>query len=292
MQKRIFKFGAGSWAIVVPKPWVDKNKLDGKAQVDVHEDEYGNVVISANAIGPSESEVLIGKSVDAEALGRWVVIFYRQGVKRLKVYSREGGATKQFEAVEEFVDRLCPGFEVSDRSAKVIEFEDLNDMREISTDKLLHRLRSLIAEELEEIGRQDSSEIGKLEGLVNRFFSLGIRYINITQGRDATKNFKIFQLLETVSDQLYLLSKQAGASKNRPIFDQLKGDLQLCFEGLVGDHNAIEKCVKTKDLIIKSAAKTKGVTSLEYYLIGEVAKNIMKVSELGLPVLQKELDIM
>ena len=147
-----------------------------------------------------------------------------------------------------------------------------------------------MAEELEEIRMESPVEIRKLEDLVNRFFSLGIRYVNMVRGKDQTKYFKIFGLLETISDQLYVLAKSGTAKKNTSLFKMLAEELDLCFKGLAGDHQAIGSAVELKNSAIKAAGKA-NTTDLEEYLIGEIAKNMAKISELGLEITQKELAV-
>ncbi len=276
--------------MVVPKAWVERSGIRERNNVDMYEDDSGNIVISSKGTAPKESELLVGAGLNPEVLGRWVVMYYRQGTKRLRVYSREGSASKQFENAERIAMQRCPGFEVISRSNKEMVFEDFTDIRELSADKLLLRLRSLVSEELEEIGKVSPSEIGKLEELVDRFFSLGIRYINIVRGRGTTNYFKMFQLLESTADMIYILAKRGTMNKNTRVPETLKKELETCFKGLSGDYRAIELSVEMKNSIIKAARKD-GLPDFEAYLIEEIVKNMVKIAELGLEVPQQELAI-
>lgn len=287
MEKHMFKFGGGSWAVILPKRWVEKNGANERSSLNMQEDELGNLLISTKGNGAEEAELVITSGLNPGVAGRWAGLYYRKGVKKLRIYSEDGNAGPQFNGIEEIVTRLCPGFEVISRSKNDMVLEDFTDIKEVSIDKIILRLKSIITEELNEAGTVSGEELGKLEGLVNRFFMLGIRYINVTQSKDAIKNFKLLQLLETISDQIYELSKQGIAPKVKPTFEKLKVEFDSCFKGLAGDGRAIEAAVAARESIYKTLRNTKSST-LGAYLTREISKNMVKVAELGLYVNQKD----
>ena len=288
MEKHIFKFGGGSWAIVIPKAWVEKNGIDGKSNANMYEDDVGNIVLSAKNTAAKEAELLIDSTLSPEVAGRWVGLYYRNGVKKLNVYSKDGATEKQFERIQDLVGRVYPGFEIISRSRKAMVLEDFTDMKEVTSEKVMLRLRSLINEELSEMAQGNAGSIVKLEELVNRIFNLGIRYVNVIQGKDAIKYFKIFQLLETISDQLCELSKIQEMKKSKGIFEVLGKEFGLCFKGLEGDYQSMEQALKVRDSVYKMLGKT---GALGVYLLTEIAKNMIKISEFGLEIKQKELVI-
>jgi hypothetical protein len=136
------------------------------------------------------------------------------------------------------------------------------------------------------MAQANASSIGKLEELVNRIFNLGIRYVNVVQGKEAVKYFKIFQLLETISDQLCELSKMPAMKRSKGIFEQLGKEFELCFKGFGGDYKSMEQALKVRDSVYKMIGKT---SAFETYLLTEIAKNMIKISEFGLEIKQKEL---
>lgn len=280
MEKHVFKFGGGSWAVILPKAWIDKNRIDEKSALSVQEDELGNLIFSSKSSGTEKAELVVDSRLSPEVAGRWVDLYYRKGVKTLRVYA-EGGAAQQFNNIEETVSRLCPGFEVISRSKNELLLEDFTDIKEVSIEKVILRLKSLISEELSEMGSVRSEEIAKLENLVNRFFRLGIRYINMTQGKNAINNFKLMQLLETISDQLYELAKHGSAQKSKAIFEQLGAELDFCFKALAGDAKALGSVLEARESIYRRIISSKP-DALESYLLKEVSKNMVKVAELGL----------
>ena len=282
MEKHVFKFGAGSWAVIVPKAWVERNGINSESVMDMREDEVGNIVLSTKVEAVKDAELTLDGELSPGVAARWVGMYYRHGVKKLTVFAQEGTANKQFEHIQDLVTRFCPGFEIVSRAKREMVLEDFTDMKEVSIEKILLRMRSLINEELKEIGQGDKSSVKKLEDLVNRFFVLGIRYVNIVQGTDALKHLKVLQLLETISDQLYLLSENANV-KNKNMFEKLADEFELCFKALDGDYKALESAAAIRENVLRLLSRAKA-SSLDAYLVAEASKNMVKIAEFALDV--------
>ncbi len=284
MEKHIFKFGEKSWAIVIPKTWVEQNKVNEKNSVRVYEDYQGNLVVSARSEAEKEAELFLDPEIAPDVAARWAATYYRQGASKLKVYAKDGRiGSKQFEAIAKLVDAACPGFEVISKSQKEMVLEDFTDMKRITFETIMSRFKSLIGDELSNMQNGNLKAIAELEGLVNRFFVLGIRYLSLTHGAEELNRFKIFELLETVSDQITVLSGDASISKNHALLEQLEKEFSICFEGLEGNYDAIKRAFEIRDSVKKSSSKLR-LDNLQKYLIVEISKNISKVAELGLEV--------
>jgi len=284
MERHVFKFGGGSWALVIPKAWVEKNGIDKNGAVYMGEDERGNLVVSTKGSAEFDAELVISSKIKPETAARWVGLYYRYGVKKLRVYSKEG-LSRHFKLIQSTVEKLCPGFEVMGISNTELVLQSIADTNEISAEKLVNKLRSLIESELHELSAGRVEDIGKLEELVNRTFMLSIRYVNITQGRDSIKYFKVYQLLETVSDQLYALSKLNKVSNSSKLFPALENGLDISIKAFYGDMDALAKAVEIKDSVV---SMLKGADAFEAYLATEAAKNIVKIAEFALSVKSNE----
>ena len=284
MERHVFKFGGGSWALVIPKAWVEKNGINKNGVVYMGEDERGNLVVSTKGTAEFDAELVISSKIKPETAARWVFLYYRYGVKKLRVYSKEG-LRRHFKTIQTTVEKFCPGFEVINISNTELVLQSIVDIKEISADKLLNKLRSLIESELHELSAGRVEGIGKLEELVNRTFMLSIRYINITQGRDSIKYFKVYQLLETVSDQLYELSKLNKVSNSSKLFAALENELDISIKAFYGDMGVLAQAVEIKDSIV---SMLKGAGAFEAYLVTEAAKNMVKVAEFALNVKSNE----
>ncbi len=284
MEKHIFKFGEKSWAIVVPKIWVERNRIDEKSIMRLYEDANGNLVVSARSENPKEAELFLDSKIASDAAARLVGMHYRLGTSKLRIYTdgTELG-NSQFNAITKLVGASCPGFEVISRSQKEMVLEDFTDVKQVTFETLMSRFKSLIAEEFADMQSGNLKPIADLEDLVNRFFMLGIRYLSLTHGAEELNRFKIFQLLETISDQINVLSKDPSISKNKALFDQLSNEFKICFEGFGGSYDSIKRTFEVKDSFMKSVAKLK-LSDLQRYLVVEISKNISKIAEFGLEV--------
>ena len=84
MEKRVFKFGEASFAIILPKKWIDKNSINNSSLIYLNENEMGELVI-ASAQKPSSVKVIDSSSkTNPRLLGRWVGNLYIY----ISVYSR------------------------------------------------------------------------------------------------------------------------------------------------------------------------------------------------------------
>ncbi len=285
MEKHIFKFGGRSWAMVLPKAWVEANGLSAERRLSVYEDDSGNLVVTAGSNANREAELTIDSKVSPEVAGRWAGLYYRSGFKKLTVHSKSDSADKQFQSIQEIAKSFCPGFEVMSRSNKAIVLADFTEIREVTPDKILARLKSVIADELLQMGRGERAGIAYAEESVNRFFTLGVRYANMTEGKSAVKYFDVFQLLELVADEIYELSKRPIAKGNLHVFDELGRELELCLSALEGNYGALESAIEERDNIFRIIAK--GFDRLDVYLITEMVKNMVKVAEFCLGTGQK-----
>ena len=286
MEKHIFKFGEKSWAIVVPKAWVEQNKIDEKNTMRLYEDAQGNLVVSARSEVQKEAELFLDSKIMPGVAARWVGMYYRQGAGKLRVYVEEGQTgSRQFEAIAKLVGTTCPGFEVISRSQKEMVLEDFTDIKQVTFETVMSRFKSLIDEELSDMQSGNLDAVAALEDLVNRFFMLGVRYLSLTHGAEELNRFKIFQLLETISDQINILSRDSSISKNRALFEHLIGEFDACFKGLEGDYISIKRVFEIRDSVQMSVSKLR-LGDLQKYLVIEIAKNLSKIAELGLDVKQ------
>ncbi|MCL5099963.1 MAG: hypothetical protein M1158_02465 [Candidatus Marsarchaeota archaeon] len=285
MEKHIFKFGDRSWAMVLPKAWVEASGISADKSLSVYEDDSGNLVVAAGSKINKEAELTLDSKVSPEVAGRWAGLYYRSGVKKLTVRSKSDNADEQFKSIQETAKSFCPGFEVMSRSSKSIVLADFTEMKEVTPDKILVRLKSIITDELMQMGKGERAGIAYAEESVNRFFTLGVRYANIAEGKNAVKYFDVFQLLELVADEIYELSQRPVARASLGVFDELDKELELCMSAFEGNFGALELAIEERDKIF--SAITKGFDRLEVYLITEMAKNMVKVAEFCLETRQK-----
>ncbi len=278
MERRIFKFGGNSVALIIPKKWLDKSGLGPKSSVYLSESESGNLVVSPKETAKREAEKIVSRRTRPAFLSRWVGLHYMYGTGRLRIYSSEGLTRAQVEGIEAKIGAECPGFEVTSQSDKDIIVEDLTNIKEVDLDKILLRLRSLIAQEFVEIARGDVDTIPRTEKIVNRFYMLGVRYVNITQAKDALMYYSVLGYLEAISDRLNEISAYFKAG-NGKAYAKLGEEFGLCYAAMKGDSKAIERVAELREEAIAASGSRDKVYSK---LLTEVADSIANIAEFGL----------
>jgi phosphate uptake regulator len=279
MEKHVFKFGTGSLAIIIPKKWADKNGIDDKKSLELNENQNGELVLSTKAVGPMEVERTISAGMKGSLVGRWIGMHYLYGFSKIRLYSKNGFTQDQLDGVEErIID--CPGFEITSESNNDIIIEDFTDIKDVDIEKVVNRLRSLINQEFAECLGENHKTVMKIEKLVNRFYMLGVRYVNITQAQDALKYLEALQQLEYISDRLAIVSSSLH-SRGKEIISDLNRQFGLCIEGFHGNVGAIQQVAEIR-VGVKGKVKGFKGDSLEKYLLSQLSNSISSIAEFGL----------
>lgn len=277
MEKHIFKFGESSLAIIVPKRWVDKHGVKASDTIRLEELENGDLVMSAGAEKAHEVEKAIYRSLNPALLARWVGLHYMYGTTKLRLYSKDGFTQDQLDRITDKINNECHGFEITSESNNDVVIEDFTNIKEMDLDKITNRIRSLIEQEFREIKEGNPKTVGKIEKLVNRFYMLGVRYVNVTQARDSLRYLLILELLEGIADNINGLSIRA----ERAVFEDLHNQFTLSFKGLGGDPRAIEKVAELRGTIKSRISRSKQ-DRLDEHLLKEIADYSTRISEFGL----------
>lgn len=283
MERHIFKFGNSSFAVVLPKEWVSRLDLQKSNSVQIVESRNGDLVLSTGIQKSREVDIPIRAITSPKLVGRWVWLHYIYGANKIRLHSEDGIKRTQVEAIEKEIKIEAPGFEIISQSEKDIIIEDLTNIKEVSLDKIISRIRSLINEEFKEIERGEYQNMERMEELVNRFYALGIRYINIMQAEDSLKSFRILQLLEAISDSLYKLTT---FSKHTKMLAILQKEFELTFLAFEGDMKAIETIFQIREEVYVSAEKSK-MEKLQVRVVKDISTYIAQISEFGLKVSDK-----
>jgi antitoxin component of MazEF toxin-antitoxin module len=280
MERHIFKFGENSIALILPKKWIDKSGLKPSGSVFLSESESGNLIVSPKETAKQEAERVITSKTRPSFAARWVGIHYMYGVGKLRIYSADGLTSAQTEAIGAKVSAECPGFEITSQSNRDIIIEDFTNIREVDIEKILLRLRSLINQEFMEMAQGSPKTIPKIETLVNRFYMLGFRYVNITQAKDALTYFGALNFMEDISDKLEELSKYFKAD-GKQVFGELRDGFELSAAAMKGDGKAIEKVAELRESMSRKLSNSK-YDRVHAKILLDVANDISKIAEFGL----------
>jgi phosphate uptake regulator len=285
MEKHIFKFGENSLAMIIPKRWADKHGVKPSSLVQLDESEDGALTITTGKPPAREAEKSITPNMSPLLVGRWVGLHYMYGTSRLRLRSASGLTQPQLDGIETKIRDECPGFEVTSESHNEVVIEDFTNIKEIDLEKILSRLRSLIEQEFREITGDNPKTVKKIEKIVNRFYMLGIRYVNITQAKDALKYSRILQLIELISDNLNAIA-DAHTIKDKSIFEDLGRAFRMAFDGAGGDQKHLDQVAELRASVVKKIKRSKA-GELHGYLLEDIANGIANISEFGLTAEKK-----
>jgi phosphate uptake regulator len=282
VEKHIFKFGSNSAALIIPKKWLDRNGLKFSDPVYLTESESGNLVISQKESTEKGFERVVTSKTEPLLLSRLVCLHYMHGTRRLRVYSANGLTQMQIEGIEDEINAECPGFEITSQSGKDVVIEDSTDMRETDPEKVVARLGSLINQEFAEVGQGDTKTIARLEKLVNRSYRMGVRYVNMTQAKDAWVSLAVLESLERISDRICAISSDFK-TQDPHIFKELGVGFGLCFSAMKGDGKALEEVAKLRESMIKRLLRSR-LDRMCVKLFVDIANSIFSIAEFGLGI--------
>jgi phosphate uptake regulator len=282
MEKHIFKFGETSLAMIIPKKWADKNGVGASSKINVIEGNAGELTIYTSETKQPEIEKIVSKSMNPNLLGRWVGLHYMFGTSKLRLLSKDGITPQQLGAIEQRLNNDCSGFEITGQSNNDIIIEGLTNIREVDLEKIILRIRYLIDAEFNEITKGNPKSIKEIEKRVNRFYMLGMRYLNVIQPKDYARYIGLFNMLEAISDNMEAISKAMGPKQNvNSIFNVLQSQFGECLIGFKGNDKSIEEAASLRVEAIKKISRMK-VENLQQHLIVEIADYISNIAEYGL----------
>lgn len=280
MERHIFKFGEGSTALILPKTWVSKSGLRASDIVYLSESESGNLIVTARGTEKKSAEWAVDSKTSPTLIERRLGLHYMYGTANLHIYSSDGFTTPQLDAIEKTVHGSCSGFEITTQTSKEVVIEDLTNIKEVNLEKIIMRLRSIVGQEFSELESGNIGAIGKMEELINRFYMIGVRYINITQASDFFRYFGVLEALEGIADRLAFLSEEPSA-KGINIFGIMHSQLDLAFTGFTGNVKVIEEVTGMRASILKKIPHRK-IGRLDAYMLRNVTDLISDIAEFGL----------
>jgi hypothetical protein len=282
MERHVFKFGETSLAMVIPKPWADKNGLKPSASVHISETDDGGLLVSSKGKVSKSTDMVIDREMKPLLVSRWVGMHYMYGVGKLLIHCKDGISASQLDAIEKKINSDCPGFEITGQSNNDINIEDFMDMKEVTLEKLLNRLRSLVGFEFREMIEGEPSAIGKIEKLVNRFYMLGTRYTYVTQPSNELKYLKILEFMEMISDNMQMLSSTLDR-KQAKLFEELRRQFEASATALEGNTGAIESVERMREEIHRRISNSR-LDRMEMMHLRQISDYISSIAEFGLKV--------
>lgn len=264
---------------MLPKAWADKNGLSAKSPIYLKENERSELVVSSRDIPKTEVEEVVDGH-DWPFIWRVIGFNYMYGTTRLRLYSHHGFTEKQIEEIDEGVRRYCMGFEITRQGKNEVLIEDILNTKEMSERKILSRMRYLIDDEFDALLERRPNPLGGTEGMVDRHFLLGARYLTVVRPEKIPIAYRPMEMMEMVSDELEKLSR-ADYAKTLPILKETREQFRLSIEALKGDRDAIDNALtKAEELVKKIRAKKLG--EYQHSLLMRVTRSIEAIAETGI----------
>ncbi len=288
MEKNVFKFGESSIALILPKKWADKEGLKPKGNVIITESTDGTLVISTRQIKTKNAERIVEHDLNPIFITRWIGLHYMYGTTQLILYSKEGFTQTQLEAIEDKLNNDCAGFEITEQSDNKLCIEDFTNIKEVELKKIYSRIRFMIDQEFKEVLEDKTFMIKRIEKQVNRFYTLGIRYVNIIQPSNYLGHIGVLNLLEQISDYMIDINTSVY-TKNNKIVRMIYEQFRLCFVALEGDENAIMGVGQMR-LDIGRHIKSAKIDRLDGRLLLNISDNIAGIGEYGFKAEKEDID--
>ncbi len=313
MEKTPFKFGRSSFAMVIPKAWAEKNGLQRKNLLYVNEDDSGNLVVSTKQGGKAEFEEVVTKETYT-FIWRLIGFHYMYGTTRLRIYSKDGFSAGQVRAIEENVHRYYMGFEITSQSINDFVIEDMSNIKDTSIDKITVKIAFLISEMFKELlseayersGKRDLlhrgakiggvdvahaeagsmktgasySSIDGIEELVNRYYLLGIRYLNMLKPGNIYLYLRALELMEDAADILVRFSK-IDFGQARGVLESDQRLFETSAAAMKGDRKKIDEVFKMTEAISKEMRRVK-VQEHIFEMLYDLTWSIAVIAEAGL----------
>jgi phosphate uptake regulator len=227
-QRKLIKLGNSSYAIALPKNWVDKSGLGKGDNVFLEENSHGEIIVQANYKEPSEEGMEISLNLNNKSdkeIEREISSSYVKGYDTLKIQ----GLCKEKRKYAEYLLKSLISFEIIDKDKESIIAKDFFDLKGANLSKFLRRTDNILKgmlEETEEVLQKGEANDKKLKELydldweINRIYFLVYRIFI-----KGLNNPSLLNLLKT--DNLSLLNKWQIAVKIGELGDEIKGICSL-----------------------------------------------------------------
>ncbi len=194
MKRNIIKLG-NSYAISLPKGWIDRFGLDSSKEIELEEMDSGMLGITAGKNKEQESEEIIHIEKEEPMDNIYAKIYraYIQGFRNIIITGHPD--REQFKVISE-VQRNLTGLEVIEQSGNRIVFKDFIHLEDIDMDRftssIFNHLIGMATEITEDISKdiETGDKIRDMDCAVDRTANLVFRCLNLAL-RDSSYMKKI-----------------------------------------------------------------------------------------------------
>jgi len=194
MKRNIIKLG-NSYAISLPKSWIDRFGLDSSREIELEEIDSGmlNITAGENKEQESTETINIKKDEPMEKIYSKIYRAYIQGFRKIALTGNFD--RNQFEVISE-VQKNLTGLEVIEQSGKKIVFKDFIHLEDVDIEKftssIFNHLIGMATEIINDISEdiETGDKIRDMDCAVDRTSNLIFRCLNLAL-RDSSYMKKI-----------------------------------------------------------------------------------------------------
>jgi len=267
-ERKLIKLGNSSFAIALPKEWIDKSKLKKGDKIFLEHNENGEITVSSKFKKEEEKKIEINLTdKDRDSIKHHLRAAYIKGYNTV-IFK---GDPKNKRIIEDLLKDYL-SFEIMESSPTEVTTKDFFDMKEVKFENLVRRIDNCLREmfditmtelKREKPNPQSLREMKETDAAVNKFyflcsriFSKGIdnpAMLNTLKmsGNRLFNNWWIAFNLESLGDGLkYFLQRTSKTtSKNKQaiyeIITRLQQEYILCMEAFYSEDS--EKAFKVAE---------------------------------------------
>ena len=226
-QRKLIKLGNSSFAIALPKSWVDKAGLKKGDNIFIEENGNGELIIqpSAKEINGERGIEINVQNKDIPTLRREITAGY---IKGYNYFNIKGERNRETNAVIRRIISGLLGLEIIKHDSKEIIAKDLFNMEEINIDNFIRRIDNNVREmfiilmeacEKEKISKahlsdlkEADADINKFQFLISRILAIGVDNPSIliklkTESISLINNWWLAFNLEHIGDEIKSLAE-------------------------------------------------------------------------------------
>lgn len=224
--RKIQKTGGSSYAISLPKEWIEKNSLTNGDSLGIAENKDGTLSVAPKGYKKEKRSCEITLSDDLALIKRILITKYLQGYDVIKIKAKESiDPSKRKEVV--FLMQNLIGIEIFDEKSDEIVFSSLIDFGSTPLQKVIRRMFTLTEAMLEDTVTlndrleeslakniiQRDNEVDKLYFFALREISEASRSTTVAKNLEITDNFEIIPTIiairniERIADYAEVMAK-------------------------------------------------------------------------------------
>lgn len=277
-QRKLIKLGNSSFAIALPKNWVDKSGLKKGENVFLEENGNGEITIRSKFYNSQEEKVvdIDVSNKDISLIRKEIVSAYTNGNTAIILKGKKD--KKELNELKDFL-RVFLSFEITENSDDKIIAKDFFNMSEAKLGNFIkrmdHNIRDMfsiirLAIEKGKLTKKESEEIENIDRdttkfcfLISRLFFRGLGNPSVLSSLNENehslfRNWWLAYNLEHIGDQLKNISKILCSSEPDNSDAKLLSNIFTQIYGAYSDSiYSIEK--KDKSIAIESATKSKSI---------------------------------